>query len=88
MNPLKFTKKGETMQSAENSAFEGTLTSEGWVPFLHLDGVDMPVALNIPEGALATHLSLPQAPLRVGEALVYVAPGGELVVGPGEPVAH
>ncbi len=76
------------MRSAKNSAFKGTLTTEGWVPFLHLDGVDMPVALDIPEGALATHLSRPQAPLRIGEALVYVRPGGELVVDSGEPGAY
>jgi len=59
----------------------GTATSEGLIPFLRHQGVDMPVALAIPEGASATWLGRPQLPLRIGGCLVYVAPGGELVVG-------
>lgn len=55
-----------------------TPTAEGWIPYLHKNGIDMPVALRVFKKAPTEIMSMLAKPERdpVTGDLVYVAPGG------------
>ena len=53
-----------------------TLTSEGYIPYLQHDGMLLPVKLDIPKRLPVADLKRPQPPLRRGDYLVFVLPGG------------
>ena len=63
MNELQFTRHG------------GTETTEGFIPHLKLNGIEMPVVLDVDVSSVKAAKS-PQPPRRERGALVYALPGG------------
>ena len=58
----------------------GTQTADGFIPYLNLHGIEMPVALLIHKDAPVTLLKMLARPERTPDGdLVFVAPGGERV---------
>ena len=53
-----------------------TLTSEGHIPYLPFGSMLLPVKLDIPKRLPVADLKRPQPPLRRGDYLVFVLPGG------------
>jgi len=60
----------------------GTETAEGFIPYMNKNGIDMPVALNVPKAASVNILKMLQFPERDAATgdLLYVAPGGRRVL--------
>ena len=60
------------------SRVKGTMTSEGFIPYLVRNGLDMPVALLVPTGyAPISVWASPLQPDRADDgALMYVTPSG------------
>jgi hypothetical protein len=60
----------------------GTVTSEGFIPYLPYEGYLLPVKLDIPGKLPLAEMKAPLPPLRRKGHLVFALPGG------GEHVSH
>lgn len=60
----------------------GTVTSEGFIPYLPYEGYLLPVKLDIPGRLPVAEMKRPLPPLRRKGHLVFALPGG------GEYVSH